>query len=93
MAFENREENKILLWMYPHEKKNDKQPDISGPGRVNKEVLKALVDAYKKYGDNGALKLRAAGWDRTGKNGEYTFITIEVQTPKPEEDASDDIPF
>jgi hypothetical protein len=94
MAFDKREEDKILLWMYPNKKEHDKQPDITGPGRINKEVLKELVESYKKYGDNGSLKLRAAGWDRTGKKGDYTFITIEVERPKPpEEDPSDEIPF
>lgn len=88
----DRKEDKTLLWMYPNEKKNEKQPDFTGPGRIHKDVLKELVEAYKKHGDDDNLKLRAAAWKRSGKNGPYMFITIEVERPKVEE-SNDDIPF
>lgn len=94
MAYEKGKEDKVLLWMYPNKfKKLDKHPDFTGPGRINKEVLKELVESYKKHGDNGSLKLRAAGWKRQSDKGEYIFFAIEVEQPKPEETSSDDIPF
>ena len=88
----DRKEDKTLLWMYRNEKKNEKQPDFPGPGRIHKDVLKELVEAYKKHGDDDNLKLRAAAWERSGKNGPYMFITIEVERPRAEE-GNDDIPF
>ena len=90
---EKRAEDKTLLWLYPNEKQNDRQPDYTGPGRINKDVLKELVEAYKKHGDEDGLKLRAASWEREGKNGTYLFVTIEVEKPKPNEESDDDIPF
>lgn len=94
MAYEKRDEDKVLLWMYKNEKKQkDIQPDWTGPGRIHKDVLKELIDAYKKHGDADGLKLRAAGWNKKGKNGDYTFIVIEAEKPKPEEDEKDEIPF
>ncbi len=89
---QDRKEDKTLLWLYPNEKKNDKQPDFTGPGRIHKDVLKELVEAYKKYGNDDNLKLRAASWERKGQNGSYQFITIEVETPRPEE-GDEEIPF
>ena len=89
-----REENKILLWMFENDKKNDKQPDLTGPGRINKKVLKEHVEAYKKYGEGDSLNLRCAAWERDGKNGEYLFVTIEAEKPKPKApEDPDDIPF
>ena len=89
-----RDEDKVLLWMFENDKKNDKQPDLTGPGRINKSVLKGLVEAYKEFGDGESLKLRCAAWEREGKNGEYLFVTIEAEKPKPKgSDEPDDIPF
>ena len=90
---QDREEDKVLLWMFQNEKSNDRQPDYTGPGRINKEVLKDIVDAYKKYGDADSLKLRCASWKREGKNGPYLFVTIEPEKPRPQEDEAGDIPF
>jgi hypothetical protein len=91
---EKRKEDKTLLWLYANDKQNDKQPDYTGPGRINKDVLKELVDAYKKYGDEDGLKLRAASWKKDSREGTpYLFVTIEVERPKPSEDADDEIPF
>ena len=90
----DRKEDKTILWMYKNEKKdNDKQPDFTGPGRMHHDVLKNLVAAYKKHGSDGNLKLRAASWEKEGKNGPYQFITIEVDIPKQEDEIDDDIPF
>ena len=51
----DREENKILLWMFKNDKQNDRQPDYTGPGRISKDVLKEIVEAYKKYVDGDSL--------------------------------------
>ena len=95
MPFDKREEDKIILWLYDAEKAHDKQPDVTGPGRINKSVLKELVEAYKEHGEDGSLGLRAAAWKRAGKKGDYLFVTIEVNKPKPKpkEDDLGDIPF
>ena len=92
---QDRKEDKTLLWLYKNDKKSDKQPDFTGPGRIHHDVLKELVEAYKKYGDDGNLKLRAASWEKDGKNGPYQFITIEVDVPKEQEAEKEDdnIPF
>lgn len=87
-----RKEDKALLWLYPNEKTNEKQPDFTGPGRINADVLKDLVKAYKEHGSEDTLKVRAAAWEREGKKGTYHFVTIEPERPKKEE-PSDDIPF
>jgi len=91
----NREEDRALLWMFKNDKKNERQPDMTGPGRVNKNVLKGLVEAYKAHGDGENLKLRCAAWERTGKNGTYIFVTIEPDLPREPErqKPDDDIPF
>lgn len=89
----DREEDKTLLWMFPNEKQNDRQPDYTGPGRINKDVLKDLVEAYKKYGDGDSLKLRCASWKREGKNGPYLFVTIEAEKPRDNAPDASDIPF
>tara|TARA_R110000824_G_scaffold23236_8_gene83608 strand:- start:1233 stop:1517 length:285 start_codon:yes stop_codon:yes gene_type:complete len=92
---QDRKEDKTLLWLYKNDKSSDKQPDFTGPGRIHHDVLKELVEAYKKYGDDGNLKLRAASWEKEGKNGPYQFITIEVDIPKEQESQKEDdsIPF
>ena len=92
MAQNDRKEDKVLIWLYPNEKRNDKQPDLTGPGRVSKDVLKDLIEAYKQHGDGDTLKLRAAAWEREGKNGDYQFITIEVDKPR-EDKPNEEIPF
>jgi len=94
VAYEKRDEDKVLLWLYNNlDKKRDVQPDWTGPGRIHKDVLKDLVDAYKKHGDADGLKLRVAGWNKTGKSGEYIFVVIEAEKPKQEEKGDDEIPF
>ena len=92
----DRDEDRALLWMFTNEKKNDRQPDFTGPGRINKTVLKGLVEAYKEHGDGENLKLRCAAWERQGKNGSYIFVTIEPDLPReeaPPKKADDEIPF
>ena len=64
---ERDKDDKALLWMFKNEKSHDKQPDFTGPGRVDKDVLKELVEAYKKHGDGDSLKLRCAAWKKDGK--------------------------
>jgi hypothetical protein len=90
---ERQQEDKILLWMFKNDKQNDRQPEYTGPGRINKDVLKELVEAYKKYGDADSLKLRCASWQREGKNGPYLFVTIEPDLPKEGLPEASDIPF
>jgi|TARA_R110002020_G_scaffold242746_3_gene456104 hypothetical protein len=90
---EYKKEDKIILWLYPNDnKKTDKHPNMTGPGKIDKDVLKDLVEAYKNHGKDGALRLRAATWERQGKKGPYTFVAIEVERPKVEE-PQDEIPF
>ena len=89
----DREENKILLWMFKNDKQNDRQPDYTGPGRISKDVLKEIVEAYKKYGDGDSLTLRCASWNRDGKNGPYLFVTIEPEKPRDNTPDASDIPF
>tara|TARA_Y100000310_G_scaffold344451_1_gene457280 strand:- start:269 stop:559 length:291 start_codon:yes stop_codon:yes gene_type:complete len=96
MAAEKREDDRALLWMFNNDKSNDRQPDMTGPGRINKRVLKGLVDAYREHGDGENLKLRCAAWEKEGKNGSYIFVTIEPDLPRenvPEKKVEDDIPF
>lgn len=93
---QTRKDDRALLWMFDakKDKKHDKMPDFSGPGRIHKDVLKDFVEAYKELGDGETLKLRCAGWVKQGKNGQYTFITIEPERPKPElPAAAEDVPF
>jgi len=79
----DREETRILLWMFENEKQNDKQPDFAGPGRIHKHVLRDFVESYKKLGDGEKLSLRCAAWLRTSKSGKpYTFVTIEPEKPR-----------
>tara|TARA_R100000963_G_C4621721_1_gene89025 strand:+ start:377 stop:658 length:282 start_codon:yes stop_codon:yes gene_type:complete len=93
MMNDNRKEDKTLIWLYPNEKQNDRQPDFTGPGRIHKDVLKELVDAYKEHGEDGNLKLRAASWQKEGKKGPYIFITIEVDKPRVVQEVDEDLPF
>ena len=82
MSDSGHKETRTLLWMFDNDKKNERQPDLSGPGRINKDVLKDMVDAYKELGDGEKLELRCAGWHRKSKNGKpYLFVTIEPDRP------------
>lgn len=92
----DRKDDKALLWVFDNgEKKSDKQPDFSGPGRIHKDVLKDFVEAYKELGDGQNLELRCAGWKRQGKKGPYTFVVIEPARPyeNKKQTQDDDIPF
>ena len=40
----DREETRILLWMFANEKENDRQPDFAGPGRIHKEYRLPFAD-------------------------------------------------
>jgi len=92
-----RKDDKAVLWVFNNkDKKSDKQPDFSGPGRIHKDVLKDFVEAYKEVGDGQTLELRCAGWTKQGKQGPYTFILIEPARPYNQQKAQekdDDIPF
>ena len=80
---DDREGTRTLLWMFENEKNNDRQPDYTGPGRIHKEVLKDLVDSYKKLGDGEKLDLRCAAWQRKSRTGKpYIFVTIEPDKPR-----------
>jgi len=94
MADRYDKDEKIVLWVFENEKKNDKQPDMTGPGSISKEALKALIDAFKEYGDGEKLQLRAAAWNRESKkNGNpYLFFSIEPNRPKNTGDDAD-FPF
>jgi len=79
----DRDEDRTLLWMFQNDKRNERQPDFTGPGRIHKNVLKDLVDNYKKFGDGEKLELRCAGWKRESKDGKpYIFVTIEAEKPR-----------
>ena len=81
---DDRKDDRILLWAFQNDKDNERQPDFTGPGRISKNVLKDLIDAFKEFGDGEKLELRCAGWNRkSNKNGnEYFFITIEPNRPR-----------
>lgn len=90
----DKPDERALLWLFQNEKKNDRQPELSGFGRISKKVLKEFIDAYKEFGDGENLKLNCAAWKKQGKNGPYTFVTIEPEKPRPETvGTEDDIPF
>mgnify|MGYP003639779489 CR=1 FL=1 len=94
MGTQQRKEDKTLLWLFKNkDKSKDIQPDFTGMGRIKKEVLKELVETYKNHADGETLKLRCAGWEKTGDNGPYIFITIEPEKPMPAKEDESDIPF
>ena len=90
---ERDKDDKALLWMFKNEKSHDRQPDFTGPGRIDKDVLKELVDAYKDHGDGNSLKLKCAAWKKEGKTGPYLFVLIEPDLPRESPPDASDIPF
>jgi len=73
-------EEKVKLWLYDNSyKKAENHPDKTGTGEIPKEALFKIVMQARESKDPGAIKVRAAGWERTSKNGNpYLFVTIEL---------------
>jgi uncharacterized protein (DUF736 family) len=71
-------------------KEQDNQPDFTGPGTVTPENLKAIYEAAVSdravFDDNGAIKVRVAGWRKESAKG-TTYISLSIQLEQPRPDA------
>jgi len=70
-------------------KEQDNQPDFTGPGTVTPENLKAIYDAAVSdkavFDDNGAIKVRVAGWRKESAKGlAYISLSLQLETPRPD---------
>ena len=63
-------------------KESPNQPDFTGPGTVTPETLKAMYDAavsnHAVFDDNGAIKIRVAGWKKESAKG-VAYISLSIQ--------------
>ena len=91
--FDNSKHDRGRLWLYENKyAKTERHPFLTGPGEISKVALRRIVDEAKQSGDD-VVKLRCAAWKRTSKKGnEYTYVTFEPETPKPEE-SEEEVPF
>ena len=70
-------------------KEQDNQPDFTGPGTVTPENLKAIYDAAVSdkavFDENGAIKVRVAGWRKESAKGTaYISLSLQLETPRPD---------
>lgn len=94
--------------LWPHDKKNEKHPDMRGHIYVSPDQLKLLLEMYKENQANPdpdfKMKIDIGMWNRRAKSSgmEYKYLNTEVyKAPKREEpqqkaeavDFDEDIPF
>lgn len=69
--------------LFKNDKKaTDSQPDFTGPGNISKEEFLKIYDQVMQgqynADDRGDIKLRVAGWKRTTKTGDRSYISLQL---------------